>query len=78
MPGLFKEINFLSLVTREISIKTAFGKTHEEFKEAVKLIVEDSIDLSPLISGIIPFSSINEGFISTARERVKNLVDLCT
>ena len=70
------EINFLSLITREISIKTAFGKTHEEFKEAVRLIGEGLIDLSPLISGTIPFSSIGEGFIIPARERIKNLVDL--
>ena len=70
------EINFLSLITREISIKTAFGKTHDEFKEAVRLISEGIIDLSPLISGIIPFSSLGEGFISPVRNRIKNLVDL--
>ncbi len=70
------EINFLSLITREVSIKTAFGKTHEEFKEAVRLIGEGLIDLSPLISGVIPFSSIDEGFTSPGRNRIKNLVDL--
>ncbi|MGM0651972.1 MAG: zinc-dependent alcohol dehydrogenase [Bacillota bacterium] len=70
------EINFLSLITREISIKTAFGKTHDEFKEAVKLIAEGVIDLSPLVSGIIPFSSLGDGFISPTRNRIKNLIDL--
>ena len=70
------EINFLSLITREISIKTAFGKTHEEFEEAVRLIGEGKIDLSPLISGTIPFSSVKDGFVSPARDRIKNVIDL--
>ncbi|MFO7952526.1 MAG: alcohol dehydrogenase catalytic domain-containing protein [Bacillota bacterium] len=68
------EVNFLSLITREINVKPAFGKMHAEFKEAVRLIGEGKLDLLPLISGVIPFSSVTEGFISSSRDKIKILV----
>ncbi len=70
------ELNFLSLVTREIEIKTAFGKTGAEFKEAVRLIGTGSVDLTPLISRIIPLSSIEDGFTTSTQANIKTLVDL--
>ncbi len=70
------EINFLSLVTREIDIKTAFGKTGAEFKEAVRLIVDKAVDLSPLISRIIPLGSIKEGFEQPTQGKIKTLVTM--
>lgn len=70
------EINFLSLVTREIDIKTAFGKTGAEFKEAVRLIVDKAVDLSPLISRVIPLGSIKEGFAQPTQGKIKTLVTM--
>ncbi len=70
------ELNFLSLVTREIDIKTAFGKTAAEFKEAVRLIGDQAIDLRPLISAIEPFDSLETAFKAAGRENIKTLVDL--
>ncbi len=70
------EINFLSLITREIIVKTTFGKMHAEFEEAVRLIGEGRLDLSPLITGVIPFSSVTEGFVSPCRDKIKILVTM--
>lgn len=67
-------INFLSLVMREIEIKTAFGKTRAEFEEAVRLIGEGILDLTPLISRIIPLRSVKEGFLPSNRGDIKTLV----
>ncbi len=68
------EINFLSLVTREISIIPAFSKKTAEFKEAVDLIAGGKIDLSPLISQVIPLDDVEEGFKNYRPENIKVLV----
>ncbi len=68
------EINFLSLVTQEIDIITAFGKTGSEFREAARMIAEGLIDLSPLISGIIPLENIAEAFHHPSSSSIKTLV----
>jgi len=68
------EINFLSLVTREISIIPAFSKKAAEFKEAVDLIAGARIDLSPLISQVISLDDVEEGFKNYRPENVKVLV----
>lgn len=69
-------LNFLSLVTQEINIKTAFGKTAGEFKDAAGMIVESSIDLSGLISKIVPLAAVEESFHLSAEENIKTLVSL--
>lgn len=68
------ELNFLNLVTQEIKIITAFGKTAQEFREAAGLIARGLVDLSPLITGIIPFSEVAEAFHKPSPEKIKTLV----
>lgn len=68
------EINFLSLVTQEIDIITAFGKTGGEFREAARMIAEGLIDLSPLITGIIPVEKVAEAFRNPKSGSIKTLV----
>ena len=68
------EISFLSLVTQEIDIITAFGKTGKEFKEAAEMIAEGLIDLSPLITGIIPLEKVADAFHNPSSSSIKTLV----
>jgi len=68
------EMNFLSMVTHEVDIITSFGKTSSEFKEAVKLIVNQSIDLSPLITSLIPIEKAGEAFKETHEGQIKMVV----
>jgi len=68
------EINFLSLVTQEIDIVSAFGKTGSEFTEAAGMIAEGLIDLFPLVTGIIPVDKIHEAFNHPASGSIKTLV----
>ncbi len=68
------EINFLSLVTREINIVPAFSKTRADFQEAVELISAGKIKISPLISQIISLQELETGFTAPADEYIKILV----
>ncbi len=68
------EIDFLSLVTGEINIKPAFGKSGAEFNEAVELISTGAVDLKPLISKIIPLGTVEEAFGTLAPDHPKILV----
>ncbi|MBW6464476.1 MAG: alcohol dehydrogenase catalytic domain-containing protein [Firmicutes bacterium] len=68
------ELNFLSLVTREIKIKTAFGKTSAEFREAANLISSGMIDLSPLVTGLIPLDKVLQTFRKHSGGMIKTLV----
>jgi threonine dehydrogenase-like Zn-dependent dehydrogenase len=55
-------VDFLRLVTREILVVTALGKTAAEFGEAVELLSRRRVDLSPLLSRVIPLEAALEGF----------------
>lgn len=68
------ELNFLNLVTREISLCTAFGKTAAEFKEAAGLISGGLVDLAPLITGIVPVAEAAGAFSRPSRKNIKTLV----
>ena len=69
------ECNYLRLMTQEIKIKPSFSKKIEDFREAVNLINTNSIDLSPLISEVIPLSRLEESFRKCDSSKVKILVD---
>ncbi len=69
------ELNFLSLVTGEVEIKTAFGKTREEITEAVHLMGRGLFDPAPMLSGIIPLSALQEEFAANTGGKIKTLVD---
>ena len=68
------ELNFLNLVTQEINIITAFGKTTGEFREAAGLIAGGLVDMSPLITGIVPVAEVAKAFHQPSRGKIKNLV----
>lgn len=68
------EINFLGLVTREISIIPSFSKTTAEFVKAVELITSGKLNLSPLISKVISLDELDEGFNASAAKYLKILV----
>ncbi len=69
------DTNFLSLVTREISIIPAFSKTREDFKDAVEIIASGRLNLAPLISRKISMIDLKEGFTSPASNYTKILVE---
>jgi len=69
------ELNFLSLVTKEIKIITAFGKTDEEFKKAANMIALSLVDLSPLVTGLISPDRIAETFDDHSGGKIKTLVE---
>ncbi len=68
------ELNFLSLVTKEVKIITAFGKTNEEFKKAADMIASGLVDLSPLITGLISLDKIAGAFHDHSGGKIKTLV----
>ncbi len=68
------ELNFLSLVTQEIDIISAFGKRGSEFRAAAKLIADGLIDLSPLITGVIPLEEVAEAFHHPSGSSIKTLI----
>ena len=45
---------------REVTLEGSVGKTREDFREAVCLISNGSIDLTPLVSSVIPLSALAE------------------
>jgi len=55
------DLFFLGLVTREIQLRTSYGSTAEEFRQALRLLTEGSVDLRPLISRTITVDEIEEG-----------------
>ncbi|OPL12324.1 MAG: hypothetical protein AVO34_07390 [Firmicutes bacterium ML8_F2] len=67
-------LNFLSLVTREVKINTAFGKTGREFREAVDMITGGRMDLSPLVTAIISPAETEKAFRETGSGNIKTLV----
>lgn len=68
------ELNFLNLVTRETGIITAFGKRSEEFREAAGLVARERVDISPLITGIVPFAEVAGAFKRPSPGEIKTLV----
>ena len=68
------ELNLLNLVTREINLGTAFGKTAAEFKEAADLISRGRVDLTPLITDIVPVAEVAGAFSRPSRKNIKTLV----
>lgn len=57
------ELFFLGLVTREIQLRTSYGATADEFKEALKIIISESWRLKPLVEHMISLENLQvEGF----------------
>lgn len=58
------ELFFLGLVTREIQLRTSYGSTADEFRRALRFLVEGQINLRPLISRTISLGAVREdGFV---------------
>lgn len=65
------EIDFCALVTREVCLLNACGKTSAEFNQAVERIISGRVDLSPVISRIISLDQVAEGFNLTGKTVVR-------
>lgn len=61
-------MDFLSLVTGEIRVITAFGKTAAEFREAASLVGSGAVNLSPLISMTVPLAGAAQLFSRLAQD----------
>lgn len=74
------DLFFLGLVTREIQLRTSYGSTAEEFRQALRFLAEGSVDLSPLISRTITMDEVEEGGFARLLEKdcpdVKVLVQM--
>ena len=58
------ELFFLGLVTREIQLKTAYGCTKEEFREALEVIAANPDPYKALVGKTIPLEKVAEkGFV---------------
>jgi (R,R)-butanediol dehydrogenase / meso-butanediol dehydrogenase / diacetyl reductase len=74
------ELFFLGLVTREIQLRTSYGSTAEEFRQALSFLAEGEIDLRPMISRTISLGEISKGGFAPLLEKdcsdVKVLVQM--
>ncbi|MFX1489479.1 MAG: zinc-binding dehydrogenase [Promethearchaeota archaeon] len=73
------EINLLKYVMNQIRIQPAWAYTSEDFKNAMKLVVEKKINPNPIVTKIIPLDDIvEEGFeqaIDPETQEIKILVE---
>lgn len=65
------EMDFCDLVTREVRLVNACGKTSAEFSWAVKRITSGRVDFSPVITRVIPIDEVAEGFKLTGKTVVR-------
>ncbi|MDW7739686.1 MAG: alcohol dehydrogenase catalytic domain-containing protein [Bacillota bacterium] len=57
------DLFFLGLVTREIQIRTSYGSTADEFREALSIIAADPGALEPLVNKVINLEKlVEDGF----------------
>ncbi len=68
------ELNFLSLVTREINLITAFGKRDTEFKDAAEMIAGGLLDQLPLISSRVSYREAEKAFREPPAGDIKTLL----
>jgi len=68
------ELNFLSLVTREVRLISAFGKKNSEFRKAAEMISNGQIDITPLITNRIGYAQVERDFTEQAAGNVKTLL----
>lgn len=70
------EIGMLDVTVKEIEIRGSYGYTSNDFKQALKLIVDGKVKVKPLITHVLPLKDIVEGFeiLSTVSENVIKVV----
>lgn len=72
-------LNMQSVVTREVIIKGTYVFTEEDFADSIRLLSESNVDITGVVSGIIPLEEAVAAFeeLSAGRgELIKVLVDL--
>ena len=57
-PNVSLQVPWNLLHDREVAVAGSVGKTAEDFRAAVALISDGSVDLKPLVSRVIPLSSL--------------------
>lgn len=63
------ELFFLGLVTREIQLRTSYGATAGEFREALKIISSEPSRLKPLVEHVISINNLaDEGFTTLLQD----------
>lgn len=63
------ELFFLGLVTREIQLRTSYGATASEFREALKIISSEPSRLKPLVEHVISINKLaDEGFTTLLQD----------
>lgn len=53
---------FFTMTRREVSLVSTIGRTWETWRRMVQLIEDDHLNLSPLITRILPLEAFDEGF----------------
>lgn len=56
------EIGMLDVTVKETEIRGTYGYTTNDFKQALKLIVDDKVKVKPLITHFLPLKDIAKGF----------------
>ncbi len=71
------EMDFLSIVTSEIDIQTAYYSRASEFARTIDLMAQGSLKANPLLTSEVPFERVKESFetlLSADSNQVKILV----
>ena len=62
------EINMQSVVTRQLRIQGTYAYTHEEFGEALDFLLENKLNLDPIISAVVSLEEGPEYFHKLAKD----------
>ena len=54
--------DFFRMLCREVSLKTRYLYTNEDFARAVRYVADREIDFTPLISKVFPMREIQDAF----------------
>lgn len=75
-PGKNLSIDINDFWKKEITIKTSYGASPEDLKNAIELISSGKIKVKDLITHILPLSQIQKGFdlVSEAKESLKVVI----
>jgi len=68
------ELEALEITVRELSLMGAYAYTDQAFKTAITLISEGKINVTPLITRILPLDSVKEGFEALDKQEAIKVV----
>lgn len=62
------ELDMQNVVTRQLRVQGTYAYTHKEFGEALNFLIENELNLDPIISAVVPMAEGPEYFNRLARD----------